>query len=749
MTMPKEGTAVPPAAPFPPALEAYGPLVSVTSRPRVTTFRGVDPRSGAPVFLKILGDPSESALGRDPGGLQRATTYLKSLKDAEGVPVPKLLEIGRIGHDAIYFVTPWLDLRPLQQGVDPIEVVRVAHATSAGLETLSRYGLAHLNLRPENVLVDGTGEVCWTGLATGFVVDGVGDPHRAPELATQLAAGGPLWRCDAYSLASTVCELLGVEVSDRGSQEPLLLMPAGLTQQLRGSEGLRHVLESALHRATTRRPASWSVVRRALENCLDDNVEELPYAERRRSEESSAQGPPSGENPVLVFESGTVDAGDVHERLTLVAEPETVRNESQQTEGEVATEPESVEEDQDARDEKETKMTEPARMPEDELPEDTLEAIDTPPDAPTTDGPRPAAGPLIARRAEMVFGRDLVPEELLDGAAVAAGDPIAEDAPRPDAVDSLQTAVFSIELDEGGLVSAESGELSLVDGTRRPVGQVPESTDLLSPLPAEVTPEAGEEADVEVLDPLLGSDDALDEGWEMNDEEPEPPVQLPYAGAARVERSASSPLQGLLVRGLLVVATVLWLTFGVLWLRQNWGSAGSAAAPPAAELVSADADADAEAAASRVASGEVAAVAEAPERSVAPAEAPEPAPQVVAAPVPVPEDDIAGAVDAWAKAWSAQNVEGYLAAYAADFRPANGVSRSRWAATRRERVAAPARISVEVSELEVALKEDTARASFVQSYSSDTMSDRVRKTLTLVREGDAWKIAGETSAPLP
>ncbi len=124
---------------------------------------------------------------------------------------------------------------------------------------------------------------------------------------------------------------------------------------------------------------------------------------------------------------------------------------------------------------------------------------------------------------------------------------------------------------------------------------------------------------------------------------------------------------------------------------------------------------------------------------------------------PVTEDRLAetrsvveAAVSAWSRAWANRRIEDYLAAYAADFRPAAGGDRATWEAVRRERLSRPSWIEVEVSDLVVDLDGDSARARFVQAYRSDRFRDRVRKTLTLELEDDGWRIVMErVDATLP
>lgn len=166
--------------------------------------------------------------------------------------------------------------------------------------------------------------------------------------------------------------------------------------------------------------------------------------------------------------------------------------------------------------------------------------------------------------------------------------------------------------------------------------------------------------------------------------------------------------------------------------------------------------------ASRLASGRAAATPVARLESESPATpVPEPATPSAArvtppsAPVvpaePIAEFDAAGVVDmvrAWARAWSEQRADDYLAFYSEDFRPDAGGTRAAWTVQRRQRVLRPRFIEVELESIGVRqIAERRAQARFVQSYRSDRFSDRVTKTLDLVWEAGGWKIQGEMSRP--
>jgi len=105
---------------------------------------------------------------------------------------------------------------------------------------------------------------------------------------------------------------------------------------------------------------------------------------------------------------------------------------------------------------------------------------------------------------------------------------------------------------------------------------------------------------------------------------------------------------------------------------------------------------------------------------------------------------IEAAVTRWAQAWSARDVDAYLAAYASDF-TAVGMTRANWEAQRRARITAPKSIDVQISDLKIEQQGDTASATFRQAYRSDRLNSTVTKTLKLALQNGQWRIVGETS----
>jgi len=161
----------------------------------------------------------------------------------------------------------------------------------------------------------------------------------------------------------------------------------------------------------------------------------------------------------------------------------------------------------------------------------------------------------------------------------------------------------------------------------------------------------------------------------------------------------------------------------------------------------------------------------------APAPAPTPAPKPTPVPVPVPapapvapkpvetkpaetkpaeakpskaeadesarERDVANAVRAWADAWSRKDMDSYISAYSKDFN--GGKTRKAWEQDRKERILGKRSISVKVSSLKITVNGNKAVAQFKQDYHADSLSVSSGKRLELVRSGNTWVIAKEST----
>jgi tetratricopeptide (TPR) repeat protein len=106
--------------------------------------------------------------------------------------------------------------------------------------------------------------------------------------------------------------------------------------------------------------------------------------------------------------------------------------------------------------------------------------------------------------------------------------------------------------------------------------------------------------------------------------------------------------------------------------------------------------------------------------------------------------DVEAAVTRWAQAWSARNVDTYLAAYASNF-ATDGLTHAEWEAQRRTRITTPTSIDVKINNLKIEQQGDTASATFSQTYRSDRHQSTVNKTLKLALQNAQWRIISETT----
>ena len=108
------------------------------------------------------------------------------------------------------------------------------------------------------------------------------------------------------------------------------------------------------------------------------------------------------------------------------------------------------------------------------------------------------------------------------------------------------------------------------------------------------------------------------------------------------------------------------------------------------------------------------------------------------------DSEVIATVNNWAKAWSANDVKGYLAFYAPNFQTPGGEPRADWEAARRIRIAKPKKIEVHVESPKVKFTDNNrAAVTFRQSYRSSNLKASSTKTLILVKTGDRWLIQQE------
>jgi tetratricopeptide (TPR) repeat protein len=106
-------------------------------------------------------------------------------------------------------------------------------------------------------------------------------------------------------------------------------------------------------------------------------------------------------------------------------------------------------------------------------------------------------------------------------------------------------------------------------------------------------------------------------------------------------------------------------------------------------------------------------------------------------------ETITANMDNWVKAWSSKNVKSYLAFYSPSFSPEKGLSYSDWLEQRKQRVAKPGAINVEISIMKVVKSKNKIVVTFRQKYNSANVSTNSVKCLEWVNDKGTWLIARE------
>jgi Tfp pilus assembly protein PilF len=131
-----------------------------------------------------------------------------------------------------------------------------------------------------------------------------------------------------------------------------------------------------------------------------------------------------------------------------------------------------------------------------------------------------------------------------------------------------------------------------------------------------------------------------------------------------------------------------------------------------------------------------------------PAPTPAPTPAPPTAPVAAASADdkaaVMNAVNTWAQAWSAKDLNSYFGAYTQGY-ATPGTSHAKWQEDRRARIEGKKSIAVKINEPSVDVAGDTATVRFKQTYQSDQLDTTSRKTLVLTRSNGRWLIKQESS----
>ena len=191
-------------------------------------YKARDPKSGVVVAIKLLTHEYESFAASILASLVREQDMEDLRKEAQvlmRLRHPNIVEVLETGEDAAYgpyIVTEWVaggSLRELLtreegNGLPVDEALRIVTDVLAGLAAAHQAGIAHMDIKPENILLEaisGRAKLADFGIAAelGSAMAGRGTPgYMAPEQAdaSQGQQGGP--SSDIYAVAVVLFEML-------------------------------------------------------------------------------------------------------------------------------------------------------------------------------------------------------------------------------------------------------------------------------------------------------------------------------------------------------------------------------------------------------------------------------------------------------------------------------------------------------------------------------------------------------------
>ena len=262
-------------------IEEYRPARVLKTSPWSTVFLAADPRIGDDVVLKLIAPASPIAGEEAVGRFQSAVEAIRSLP---GASVPPIRDLGITPDQNAFLVMDVVGGVTLAEWPRPrpARAIRVLLQILGALEVLASAGVAHLNLREDNILVNERGpteRIRLLGFGTGAFLAGAiggvwpdpGNPEVAPEIlptAPVVRADG--WRSDLFSLATIACKLLDAEVEGAGSREPRVTLEGAGQSDLADSSALVLMLERALNLDPMARGRSLNEVREALIRSLPE-----------------------------------------------------------------------------------------------------------------------------------------------------------------------------------------------------------------------------------------------------------------------------------------------------------------------------------------------------------------------------------------------------------------------------------------------------------------------------------------------
>jgi serine/threonine-protein kinase len=242
----------------------------IRSTPRTTVIRALDPMTSRRVVIKLVYPPAAVVPEANRSAFLHAAEVART-GALRGIP--RVIDFGLTPDEQAFLVMDMVEIAvPVAElGRAPARrLAGIACGVIDAVDTLAMSGVAHLNIRPDNILVTANDTPFVTGFGTAAYLAGAAtgvwpaadDPWAAPELDRPgVRADGDLSRADLYSMARVTCALLGADLHWSDSGEPVVRLPEASVREPRELEA---VLADALRRDPGARSATMSELRRLL-----------------------------------------------------------------------------------------------------------------------------------------------------------------------------------------------------------------------------------------------------------------------------------------------------------------------------------------------------------------------------------------------------------------------------------------------------------------------------------------------------
>jgi serine/threonine protein kinase/tetratricopeptide (TPR) repeat protein len=262
-------------------------------------FLGRDPDTGQDAVIKLVSCAIPNA---EDQVRNRFLEMVDAVGGAEPRAMPPILDHGLTPEGDGFVVMEQIEGQTLDaiDEVEPEAAMSILMDVLACIEDLAQAGIAHLNLKPGNILItnqptNDRASVLGFGTSAAVLYAPSGEPIPAndPHLAPELVAGNVLppdqaWRSDLFSFGVIACGLLGAEIEADGYERPRIALPAGVWQALGEVAPLEKALGQVMEPDPMRRGSSPSDLRDPLIRALPEGPPPIQNVETAVIETSKA-----------------------------------------------------------------------------------------------------------------------------------------------------------------------------------------------------------------------------------------------------------------------------------------------------------------------------------------------------------------------------------------------------------------------------------------------------------------------------